>query len=292
LHSSEESPIFDRNRDFVRFNQSGRKLVFPEDVSDDDYYMWLDSRISDIGRSVVGGSIIERETARLSPRKNSGVYYDTASLTLLGRDMVLRTTSNPRTHAFCAFKLGEDSAGVRRDHRHIFDGEDKTVIQNDPSGPAAVAAVKRLLFREDIMHPGRIMREMTGIEPDDVFPVISLIQYRRTFYVLLDGRDALRCSLDRAEVRLLRDIPSSRADGTFSEVEVPIYPRIAQEVAQDPRLSLMIGALCDSLIAEFGCRLTTLSKYRRGMQTIGLFDPPGQDSPSADSFDRDSRDVS
>lgn len=265
---ADTTSIFHREGDFVTFAQFGKKLIFDDTISDDAYYAWLDARIEDIGRNVRGAEIAEKATARMDPRRNSGVYYDTSNFDLLRLDMVLRTTSNPKTHAFCAFKVGENEAGVRQDHRYVFDGLERATIQTDPSGPDAVATVKRLLARRDIMHPGRIMESLTGIKDEDLFPSILLVQRRRTFYVWLDGRDALRCSLDRAEVTNLRDSSRGRKSGRFSEVEVPIYPRAPEEVIKDGRTAELIDFLSGSLIDAFGCSHTTDSKYRRAMKSI------------------------
>jgi hypothetical protein len=266
--------IFQREGDFVRFAQSGHKLTFPSKVSDGDFYRWLDRRIADIPNAVPGASIVERAEERLAPRKNSGIYYDTPDLRLLQADVVLRTTSNPKTHAYCACKFGENAERIRRDHRYVFSGEDKRTIQNDPGGAAAVATVKRLMARRDIPHPGSVLQAETGIDPLTLNPVLSLIQLRRTFYVLLDGEDALRCSLDRAEVRLLASFVATTASAEFSEVEVPVYPRIKEEVLRDGRVPELMSFLISSLGSAFGCTEVHDSKYRRAMRLLGLFPIP------------------
>ena len=112
-----------------------------------------------------------------------------------------------------------------RDHRHIFEGAEKLAIQQDPISDRAVAIVKELLLREDIMHPGIVLRQATGISPDELTPAMLLIQYRKTFYTLLDREDALRCSLDRVTATDLRVPAETRVAKRFSEVEVPVYPR-------------------------------------------------------------------
>src|SRR6266568_516649 len=93
------------------------------------YFDWLDGVIAGIGRLIPGAAIREKANDRLDPRRNTGVYYDTSDYRLLHSHMVLRTTSNPKTHAFCAFKYGADDNDVRRDHRYVFDGEEKKTIQ-------------------------------------------------------------------------------------------------------------------------------------------------------------------
>jgi hypothetical protein len=265
---SQFDPVFIRDGNFVQFQQYGVKLNFPNNLDDSAYYDWLDEMITGIGQLIPGSRIVEKEQARSDPRRNSGVYYDTEDYQLLRNHMVLRTTSNPRTHAFCAFKYGEDEHGVRRDHRHIFEGEDKLAIQREPASAAAVDAVMRLLSRQDIMHPGKVLRQATGILPRDLTPALSIVQYRRTFYVWLDGNDALRCSLDRAGVTDLR--AARGTTGQFSEVEVPIYPRIPLAVLADPRVQELIDVLSGSLADRFGVSRVHDSKYRRGARVVGL----------------------
>jgi hypothetical protein len=264
--------VFVRDENFVQFNQYGIKLDFPDGVDDRMYYEWLDEMISAIGQLVPGAEIVEKLAARSDPRRNSGVYYDTADYRLLRNHMVLRTTSNPKTHAFCAFKYGEDEHGVRRDNRHIFEGADKLAIQMNPTGEQAVATVRRLLSRQDIMHPGIVLGRATGIRPDELTPALSLIQYRRTFYVWLDKSDALRCSLDRAEVTDLRNTSTNVNRGHFNEVEVPIYPRISPLLLADERVQRLIDSISRSLVDQFGATEVHDSKYRRGARVIGLLD--------------------
>lgn len=266
----QRDPIFVRIGNFVQFEQYGIKLDVPNDVGDEQYYEWLDEMILRIGQLVSGAEIAEKAEARSAPRRNSGVYYDTEDYRLLREHMVLRTTSNPKTHAFCAFKYGEDEQGVRRDHRHIFEGPDKLAIQTNPTGETAVAAVMNLLSRQDIMHPGIVLKESTGLSPKDLKPALGLVQYRRTFYVWLDKSDALRCSLDRADVTDLRNVGDAPKFGHFDEVEVPIYPRISARLLDDPRVRELINVLSGSLTNRFGATEVHDSKYRRGARAIGL----------------------
>jgi hypothetical protein len=261
---------FRRDRDFVLFNQYGLKLDFPNNTSNADYYSWLDETTAHIDEVISGASIIEKSGARTEPRRNTGVYYDTRDYKLLAKNMVLRTTCNPKTHAFCAFKLGENEQHVRRDHRYIFDGDEKLTIQRAPNSPEAEAIVKRLLARTDIVHPGTFLRELTGISPGELMQSLCLDQDRRTFYALLDGRDALRCSLDRVEVSNLRLPPSAREYVYFSEVEIPIYPRITSDVATDPRLLELIEVLSTSLMEQFSLHAVNDSKYRRAARAVGI----------------------
>jgi hypothetical protein len=270
LLSTGSARPFDREGDFVVFRQFGFKLDFPDTVPEWLYYRWLDETIKSIGDLVSGASIVEKESERSEPRRNIGVYYDTDAYRLLFANVILRTTSNPRTHAFCAFKLGEDQDHVRRDHRYVFDGAEKHIIQNSPTSAEAELVVKRLLRRTDILQPGAILREMTGITPDELQQSLCLDQLRRTFYVLLDGKDALRCSLDKVQVRNLRT-PSPFSDGArFSEVEIPIYPRVTAEVYADPRLQRLVEALVESLQRRFKSAVVSDSKYRRAAKAVGI----------------------
>ena len=112
--ASSES-VYKREGNFAVFNQLGVKLDFSSTTGDPEYYDWLDHMILDIGRLVPGAEIAEKSYARAEPRLNTGVYYDTLDYRLLNGGMVLRTTCNKKTHAFCAFKLDEDERNVRRD---------------------------------------------------------------------------------------------------------------------------------------------------------------------------------
>jgi hypothetical protein len=264
------SAIFRREGNFVRFDQYGLKLSISEDISDAEYYLWLDETIAHLGEMVSGGAIVEKDDARTKPRYNMGVYYDTADYRLLRDRMVLRTTCNPITHAFCAFKYGQNENQVMRDHRHIFEGTEKLTIQQDPISEEAVAIVRNLLRREDIMHPGIVLRQATGITADELTPALLLMQYRKTFYVLLDEEDALRCSLDRVAATHLRVSAEMRVTKTFSEVEIPVYPRIKEHVASDPRVEQLITALSGSLIARFGTNVIQESKYQRAATALGI----------------------
>ena len=224
----------------------------------------------EIGRLVPGAEIAEKSYARAEPRLNTGVYYDTSDYALLKNGMVLRTTCNRKTHAFCAFKLDEDEHHVRRDHRYIFEGEEKSAIQNDPTSPEAAAIVKRLLARDDFEHPGVHLARETGIRGGDLIPAVCLEQYRHPFFAWLDKRDALRCSMDRVQVYNLRLPEEERERQAFSEIELPVYPHIDDEVAKDPRLLELIEVLSASLRERFGLRLIEDSKYQRAASLLGM----------------------
>ena len=262
--------VFKRTGDLILFSQYGLKLEFDDSVTNAEYYEWLDDAIESIGGIVPGASIIEKPNDRVQPRRNTGVYYDTVDYRLLRGDAVLRTTSNPVTHAFCAFKLGEDGQHVRRDHRYVFGGDDKRTLQLEPTSAEAEAIVKRLLRREDVTQPGTFLRAHMGISGYDLMQSLCLAQDRRTFYVLLDKCDALRCSLDRVEVADLRKLESERVAACFSEVEIPVYPRISPAIAVDARLGTLISTLADSLRTRFGVDFVGDSKYRRAARAIGL----------------------
>ncbi|BCM66547.1 MULTISPECIES: hypothetical protein [Streptomyces] len=263
-------PIYARTGDFAVFNQLGLKLAFPNDVSKEDYYAWLDTMHEKVGTMVKGAEIAEKSYARKEPRLNTGVYYDTDDYRLLRAGAVLRTTCNIKTHAFCAFKLSEDEHNVRRDHRYSFDGEDKLTIQQAPTSPEAQAAVKRLLARTDIEHPGIHLREKFGITGDDLSPAVCLRQYRHPFFVWIDKKDALRCSMDRVRVHSMRRPDGEEHEVPFSEIELPVYPHLDEEMANDPRLIQLIEALAESLRSWFGIEPISESKYQRAAQVLGL----------------------
>ncbi|NJC12942.1 hypothetical protein F4558_002768 [Micromonospora profundi] len=252
------------------FNQFGPKLAIRNETTNLDYFAWLDYMTCRIGDIVTGAEILEKPNDRIDPRRNTGVYYDTEDYALLHAHMVLRTTSNPKTHAFCAFKYGADENEVRRDHRHIFDGDEKRIIQLRPTSPEAVSVVRSLLSRQDIRHPGSFLWEATGIGPDELRPAICVAQYRYTFYVLLDGKDVLRCSLDRADVANLRQPEASRETGMFSEIELPIYPRISPSMLADARVEQLMTTLSSSLHESLGASSVHDSKYRRAARVLEL----------------------
>jgi hypothetical protein len=255
----------------VIFNQLALKIEM-DSVSNEQYYAWLDDMAQGIGRCVPGAQIAEKPNARTSPPLNTAIYYDTRDYRLLATGALLRTSCNKITHAFCAFKMAHDEHSVRRDHRHVFAGEEKRTIQAAPASDAAVAIVKRLLARTDIEHPGTFLAQRYGIRGDDLMASVQLDDYRYTFFVWLDGRDALRCSLDRAHVTNLRLPESQRHSNPVSEVELAIYPRISPEVAKDRRVIDLIEVLSRSLCQTFGVRVTKSIKYQRAAQVLGI--PP------------------
>lgn len=261
--------VYSKKDSIVVFNQLAVKIEM-DSVSNEDYFAWLDRMTSQIGQRVPGAQIAEKENARNSPPLNIAVYYDTDDYRVLPTGALLRTSCNRITHAFCAFKMAQNAHSVRRDHRYVFAGEEKQTIQQAPTSEAAVAIVKRLLARKDIEHPGTFLERHYGVRGEDLKPAISLDDYRYTFFVWLDKKDALRCSIDRAHVADLRRPEQEREKKPFSEVELAIYPRIDPEVAQDPRVVELIRSLSDSLCQELGVQVTTDIKYQRAARVLGI----------------------
>lgn len=268
-----EPKVYARSGDSVVFRQLGVKVEM-DPVSIGDYYRWLDDMIVHVGDLVPGAKIVEKTDARLLPPLNTAIYYDTTDYRILPTGALLRTSCNRITHAFCAFKAVEDGGGVREDHRHIFAGAEKRIIQVAPASPEAAAIVTGLLARTDIDHPGVWLRRECGIDPTALSPAIQLDDYRFTFFAWLDGRDALRCSIDRYQVSNLRLPLAEREFRPVAEVELAIYPRIDQDVADDPRVRQLIDALADSLTERFGVRRTKEIKYQRSAQALGIKSPP------------------
>lgn len=268
-HAAAGEGVYSRSGSFAVFNQRDIKLEFKDSTSKAEYYRWLDDMTAQIGRLVPGAEIAEKSYARAEPRINTDVYYDTADYRLLHDGMVLRTTCNKNSHAFCAFKLAEGDHDVRRDHRYMFEGDDKLAIQTAPTSPQAVAIMKRLLARNDLEHPGLHLARATGIRASDLAPAICLEQYRHPFFVWLDGRDALRCSMDRAQVYNLR-VAGVPVRHPFSEIELPIYPHIEDEIAKDARVGELIQVLGQSLRLRFGVELITRSKYQRAARALQI----------------------
>ena len=223
-----------------------------------------------IGGLVPGAEIAEKSYARTEPRLNTGVYYDTEDYRLLKSGMVLRTTCNIKTHAFCAFKLDENNEHIRQDHRYVFEGDAKETIQRDPTSPEAIAYVKEMLARTDIEHPGTHLKELTGIIGEDLSPALCIKQYRHPFFVWIDKHDALRCSMDRVSTYNLRQRQNILA--TFSEIELPIYPHVEDIVVNDPRLHELIQVLTDSLKEHFGIKLIADSKYQRAAKILHIIE--------------------
>ncbi|ACM20766.1 hypothetical protein Geob_2413 [Geotalea daltonii FRC-32] len=255
----------------VIFNQLAVKVEM-DNVTNEQYYQWLDEMKDCIDGLVHGAKIVEKENARVTPPLNTAIYYDTEDYKILNTGALLRTSCNKITHAFCAFKEASDSHSVRRDHRYVFAGDEKKTIQNGPDSIEAVSIVKSLLKRKDIDQPGLHLEQKLGIRGTDLIPSIRLDDYRFTFFVWLDKKDALRCSIDRAHVSNLRLPEDKRKSCPVSEVELAIYPRISPEVAKDPRVVKLIEVLSQSLGNRFGVSITKKIKYQRAAQVLGIFD--------------------
>ena len=262
--------VYRKSGELVFFNQLAVKIEM-DSVSNPDYYAWLDEMTSKIGTLVPGAKIAEKDHARVSPPLNIAVYYDTHDYKILPTGALLRTSCNKITHAFCAFKMTQDEHSVRNDHRYVFAGEEKTTIQSDPTTDASVTIVRRLLSRKDIEHPGTCLERCIGVHPQTLFPAICLEDYRYTFFVWLNGKDALRCSIDRFHVYDLRIPVSVRQKKPISEVELAIYPRIDEVTAKSPLVVEMINVLADSLCKTFGVSITTEIKYQRSARALGLW---------------------
>lgn len=262
-----DEPVYRRHGNAVVFNQLALKIEM-DTVPDAAYFSWLDSMAREIRQRVPGARIVEKADARTAPPLNTAVYYDTSDHAILPTGALLRTSCNKRTHAFCAFKERENQNSVRRDHRWVFEGAEKAAIQADPTSARAVAVVRRLLARTEVEHPGLYLRRALGIDPRNVFPALGLDDLRHTFFVWLDGRDALRCSLDRAMVWDLRSAGGQRMP--VGEVELAVYPRLSPDVARDPRLPRLIAELAESLMGTFAVPITRRIKYQRAAAALGI----------------------
>lgn len=265
-----KEPVYTRKGNFAIFNQLGVKLEFSNEVSNQVYYRWLDGMIDRIGQLVEGAEIAEKSYARKEPRLNTGVYYDTKDHRLLREGLVLRTTCNIKTHAFCAYKQSENADRIRRDCRYSFDGEAKRTIQTTPTSKESQEFVKQLLAREDIEHPGIYLKKETGISGEDLTPALCIEQYRHPFFVWLNKKDALRCSMDRVQAYNLRVSENERQRIAFSEIELPLYPHLEEEVAKDPRVNQLIQTLSDALRARFDIDFIFDSKYQRAAKLLNI----------------------
>lgn len=262
--------VYTKKDNIVVFNQLAVKIEM-DSVTNDEYFAWLDRMTVCIRSEINGAEIAEKANARVSPPLNTAVYYDTEDYRLLTTGALLRTSCNKITHAFCAFKMAHDEHSVRKDHRYVFADTEKKTIQTDPTSREAVAIVTRLLMRNDIEHPGTFLERNYGIQGKELMPAICLDDYRYTFFVWLDKKDALRCSIDRAHVRNLRLPEKDQKHVPVSEVELAIYPRIDPVVADDPRIVHLIKNLSDALCREFSVNVTTAIKYQRAAQALGIY---------------------
>lgn len=265
-------PVFEKNVGHNVFNQLAVKVDM-DGVEDPEYFAWLDEAIFAAKGVIPGINFLEKEGVRTSPPLNTAVYYDTHDYRLLPTGALLRTSCNVVTHAFCAFKMPEDEHGNRLDRRHVFDGEEKAAIQRAPFSPTSTGIVRGLLSRKDIDHPGVFLREQFGILAEDLSPAVVLRGHRSTYYVLVDGLDILRCSIDRSTVFDARNDPELQKPAQFREVELSIYPRIAPEISGDPRVIEAIKFLADSLQKRFDKKVIYDIKYQRSAAALGIQAP-------------------
>ncbi len=266
---NEDRAIYQLGDGHNLFNQLAVKVEM-DNVTDEDYFSWLDAIPREINEVIPGVTFVERDGVRASPPTNIAVYYDTSDLNLLPTGALLRTSCSVLTHAFCAFKMPEDSFGNRLDRRHVFEGNKKTTIQHSPYSPEAISIVTDLLSRNDIDHPGKYLAAEMGIDPSGLSPALVLFGRRSTFFVRIDNYDVLRCSIDRSAVSDFRKDPECKHRYEFREVELSIYPRIPKEISNDPRVISAIEFLRDSLCARFDTRTTHEIKYQRGAGLLGL----------------------
>lgn len=268
-----EGSVHEKHGEYNIFRQLAVKL-FADHITDEEYYKWLDEVPLELKSRFPSVEFKERDWVRANPPLNTAVYYDTPHYDILPTGALLRTSCSRLTHAFCAFKMPEDSTGNRLDRRHVFEGEEKATIQNDPSGPSAVGIVKSLISRHDVDQPGTFLKMATGISPEQLSPALVLKGHRTTFYVLIDGYDVLRCSIDRSSVfdfRSGKDAEDPTNWESFREVELSLYPRISDEIKGDPRVVQVIEALRDSLINRFDTHVIYDIKYQRGMKLLGKY---------------------
>jgi hypothetical protein len=261
--------VFVRQGRIALFQQLGVKVDLTSATAA-QYFSWLDRMKGRLPQLVPGAEIGEKPNARTCPILNTGVYYDTSDYQILPTGSLLRTTCAV-THAFCAFKLADNGKHVRKDHRYVFQGREHRIVQGRPASDDAVRIVRGLLARTDIEHPGTFLRRYHGIDPTTATPSVLLKRYISTFWVWLDKRDALRCSLDRVYASNLREPQDQRRLRPFREVELMIYPHVDSVVAQDPRLVQAIEVLAGSLRADLGALVTTDIKYQRGARALGIY---------------------
>ncbi|PQQ29130.1 hypothetical protein [Photorhabdus hindustanensis] len=246
--------------------------VFANHITDEQYYQWLDSVPAELASKFPTAEFKERDWVRDNPPLNTAIYYDTKNYDILPTGALLRTSCSKLTHAFCAFKMPEDETGNRLDRRHVFEGKEKTEIQNNPSGEKAVSIVKNLITRKDIEQPGTFLEKTFGINPSEIYPAMILKGYRTTFYVLIDDYDVLRCSIDRSSVFDIRgevDIEDDNNWKKFREVEISLYPRMDDAIKNDLRVIQLIQDIRDSLVSRFNTHVIYDIKYQRGMKLLG-----------------------
>ncbi len=267
-----DRPIYQIGKGHNLFNQLAVKVEMDR-VNDAAFFKWLDEVPAEIAKEIPGVTFLERDGVRTSPPTNIAVYYDTDDYKLLPSGALLRTSCSVLTHAFCAFKMPEDQFGNRLDRRHVFEGDMKSTIQQAPYSPKAISIVQELLSRYDIDHPGKFLKAEMGIDPAGLSPALVLFGRRSTFFVRVDDRDMLRCSIDRSAVADFRRDPDCEHRQEFREVELSIYPRIPEDISSDPRVVSTIEFLRESLCTRFETEVTHNIKYQRGAKLLGLGQP-------------------
>ncbi|MBS1206812.1 MAG: hypothetical protein H6R25_3711 [Proteobacteria bacterium] len=268
-----EGSIHEKHDEYNVFRQLAVKVV-ADNINDHDYYEWLDTIPATTKIDFPTSEFKERDWVRDNPPLNTAVYYDTDNYDILPTGALLRTSCSKLTHAFCAFKMPEDDTGNRLDRRHVFEGLEKSTIQNDPAGDKSISIVKGLISRKDIDQPGTFLEKATGIDASTLHPAMILRGHRTTFYVLLDGYDVLRCSIDRSAVFNFRSDADQEDESNwkkFREIELSLYPRISDKIKNDPRVIQLIEYLRDSLIHKFNTNVIYEIKYQRGMKLLGLY---------------------
>ena len=269
---NDDNPIFKVNTGHNIFNQLAVKVDM-DNVSDENYFDWLDRIINITADTIPGTTFLEKEGVRDNPPLNTAVYYDTNDYKLLYTGALLRTSCSILTHAFCAFKMPEDEYGNRLDRRHVFQGDDKKTIQLAPYSTESINIVKHLLSRSDIDHPGIFLKEEYNILAKDLSPALILLGNRSTFYVRIDDFDVLRCSIDRSNVFNYRNDMEGNNKKLFKECEISIYPRISEKISNDPRVTDLIYYLVDSLKETFQKNVIYDIKYQRGAKLLGFYNP-------------------
>lgn len=267
---NEGNPVFKINNGHNIFNQLAVKVDM-NDIEDEDYFSWLDQIIKTTTEKDPNVIFLEKEEVRENPPLNTAVYYDTSDYKLLPTGALLRTSCSILTHAFCAFKMPEDTHGNRLDRRHVFEDENKKTIQLAPYSIDSINIVKGLLSRTDIDHPGIFLKQEFNISSDELSPAMVLFGKRSTFYVRLNGYDILRCSIDRSTVFDYRQDLEEKNKKTFREVEISIYPRISPEIADDKRIIKIINFFVESLKQHFQKEVIYEIKYQRGAKMLGFF---------------------
>ena len=240
--------VFAKHGKVALFHQLGVKVDLMT-VPVPRYFAWLDDMKGHLPHLVPGAEIAERPDARTAPVLNTGVYYDTDDYRVVETGSLIRTTCAV-THAFCAFKLRNDGKEVRKDHRYVFQGRERAIIQAAPASKGAVEIVLRLLARTDIEHPGTFLQRHHGIDPTMVRPAI------------LVKRDAERLLYFEAGSQTPATVP-------LAEVATAINPRTGTVLSASERRNriLTTGRMIDDII-EWGWREAPARRPRSTISPI------------------------